>query len=472
MQPIPLNYGTGSAPGAEPEEGGPIFTNCYAEISEGEDKSQVKIHATEGRNVFTTISQTGPCRALFVENGELYSVVGRNVAKTDIAGNSTILGGLSSDGQATFSVNNAGQITVTSGGLNKVIVSGTMTDITDGDLPPAIDNVFLDGYTVYTIEDGRLFASELQDSDDIDALDYATAEGSPDKNVRTVVRGRELWVFGKKSKEIMVNDAGTNFPFSPIAGAFESVGCLAAESVIVVEGAPGTPVVWVDNNGIVKAAQRYTGQRISNHDVERSIRKDARKSEIRAMTYVRDGHVFYGITGSDYTWVYDFATGRWHNRKSYGYAYSRASKAVRFNDKIIVGDTENGSLYELDPDTYLDGTDHLILTVRFPAAHKYPHRLRINGLYLDPLPGRGLNSTDAHNADPNLIMRLSKDGGHTFSQERHIPIGKKGEFQKRVKETRWGVCGEDGAILEASVSAAIVRGFVASGALDVDVLAA
>ncbi|MEM7313536.1 MAG: hypothetical protein AAF497_10335 [Planctomycetota bacterium] len=472
MPDVPLNMGFGSAPGQTPDEGGPIFTNAYLEFSNDGGKSETIIRPVEGRKLFKKISDSGPCRALFEKDGEGYAVIGRNVAKFQEDGSSVVLGGLATDGHVTFSTNRSNQVTITGGGTSVVVEAGGLTQIDDADLPPAIDNAYVDGYTIYTIADGRFFASALDNSKDINALHFTTAEVSPDKNVRGIARGREFIAFGEESMQAFANDGGTEFPLSPIGGTAKTVGCGAAASALVLNAAQSDTLVWVDNNGIVKATPAYDGQRISTHAVERAIENDPDWRTMRASTYTRSGHVFYVLSGSNFTLVYDFATGKWHNRKTYGANRWNGSSIMRLRDKFIVGDAVNGSLYELDPDTYTDAGDHLVMTVQPPVVHQFPNRLRINSIEIDPLPGRGINSTDEHNADPKLMIEVSKDGGNTWHQQRTIETGRIGERGIRTKERRFGVTKNgDGFIPRFSVSAAVCRGFIANGSVNVDLLA-
>ena len=473
MPDVSLNMGLGSSEGATPDEGGPIYTNAYVEMTGGEGKSPTVIRATEGRKVHQKIAETGPCRALFEHNGVLFTVIGRVVASSSRQGQVTILGGLTSDGFVTFAVNRksgGGQVCLAGGGQTGIIQSGAFNPISDGDLPPPIDVCFLDGYFVWTIEDGRMFSSALDEGTQINALDFATAEASPDKNVRGLSRGRELIVFGDKSFQVFAADNGTQFPFGPVGGTASSEGCGAAASALVLNAQQADTLVWIDNNGIVKATPSYNGQRISTHSVERAIEGDPNWRDIIASTYTRNGHVFYIIAGSNFTKVYDFSTGKWHDRNTYGAQRWNASSAVRFGDKIIVGDALNGTLYVLDPDTVKDASDHMVMTLQLPIVHQYPNRLRVNALRFDTLPGRGLNTAKDHNRDPEMMLEISKDGGNTWGNERHIPMGKKGEFSTRVVERRFGVTSEDGFIPRVSVSAEVVRGFTSNGSANVDLL--
>jgi hypothetical protein len=63
-----------------------------------------------------------------------------------------------------------------------------------------------------------------------------------------------------------------------------------------------------------------------------------------------------------------------------------------------------------------------------------------NALELDVATGTGLNvaSTD-RTYDPQVMLSWSDDGGHTWSNERTLPVGKQGEWNKQVRFTRLGM---------------------------------
>lgn len=475
MPEVPLNFGIGSAPGETPDEGGPIFTNAYAELPGGTGKSPVIIRATEGRKPWAGSVGAGPCRALLEHNGTLTGVIGRNVVTYDTNGSLTILGGLTTDGPATMAANRktgGGQIGVVSGGLYKIIESGVMTDVVDPDLPPPIDISFVDGFFIFTIADGRLFSSEIDEGTNINALHFTSAEGAPDQNVRGIVRGREFICLGKRSMEFYRNDGGSDFPLVPVQGTFSAVGCSSAASAVVVVANGAEVLVWQDDNNIVRAAGGYQGERISTHAVERSIEAESSPENVTAWTYTRAGHVFYVLSGSNFTWVYDFTTNQWHNRESAGSTRWNGEQHARVGKTHIVGDHLTGALYELDPDTHTDAGEYLRWKIRAPITHQYPHRLRVNEIRLDVLAGRGLNSTDPHISNPEIMLRMSKDGGNTWGNQRHVPMGKVGEYSRTVRSRRWGATGEDGFVLEASASSAVSRGLLAQGSMTVDRLAA
>jgi hypothetical protein len=150
----------------------------------------------------------------------------------------------------------------------------------------------------------------------VDALDVATAEGSPDNLVGLISDHRDLWLFGTDSTEVFFNSGNADFPFERIQGAFIEHGCAAKFSIAKM----ANTVFWLGQddkgNGIVLMAKGYQPQRISTHAVEQAIQSYGDISDAKAYTYQQNGHNFYvlNFSAAQTTWVYDLTTNLWHER--------------------------------------------------------------------------------------------------------------------------------------------------------------
>jgi hypothetical protein len=112
---------------------------------------------------------------------------------------------------------------------------------------------------------------------------------------------------------------------------------------------------------------------------------------------------------------------------------------MNFNNEIIVGDYENGNLYALDLDVYADN-DAVQKWVRswraLPTGQNNLTRSAHHSLQLDCETGVGLNA--GQGSDPQVMLRWSDDGGHTWSNERWVTMGAIGTYGTRVNLHRWG----------------------------------
>lgn len=396
-------------------------------------------------------------RAAFELDGSLYVVAGRVIYRVDQGGTATIIGGCASDGLVTMARNRKAtpQIAVVCDGLSQIIESGIVTQITDPDLPPANGVAGIDGYFVFTHPDGQFTLSNIDEGSAIDAADFANAESNADGLLRPIVNGRDLILMGQRSLEVWHN-TGDTFPFSRAAAV--EYGALSSGGVTL----SGDVVSFVTHDGTIRALNGYTPQRISHHAVERSIEDETSPSSITATSWTREGHTFAAFMGTNFSWVYDFATGLWHERRSYGLNRWRVSLVTEFAGQLIAGDYAEPKLYTLDKDTADEAGDPLIWTVQPPTLINYPGRLKINRIDFNVIPGVGtLTETD-----PQCMLSWSDDG-ETFGYERTASVGAQGQSQTRVGFSRLGTTRQHGRTYKLSMSADVVKG-VLGASIDAD----
>lgn len=471
MPIIPIRLGRRSNRSRHGHEGDARLVNCYIETIGDGGKVNEAIYASDGWADFATLSDSG-VRASLALDGILYVVAGRSILRVDNAGNSLQIGGIIGDGLVTMARNRATvpQVAVCADGITKIIteqqgdVPAIVQTVTDEHLPPVNSVCHFNGYFVYTIADGRFFVSQLGDGFQVDGLDFATAESDPDGLLRGVARGADLVLFGQRSTEFWQDVGGADFPFARTTAI--DLGILAPGSV----GEVDQTIAWVASDGTVRILDGYQGRVISSTDVERLIDDEPVKSAITATSWQRRGHIFYAISGTGWTRVYDAREGEWHERQSYGLSRWRAETAVEYNGKWVLGDATGNKLYRLSADAYSESGQPIVMTIQPPPVHGYPYRMVHNRLYVDAIPGVGLNSADS-NADPMAMLSYSDDGGRTWSTERMVPIGRQGETSARIVARRLGTADQSGRIYRIKVSADVIKG-VQQLSLDAEQVAA
>lgn len=304
------------------------------------------------------------------------------------------------------------------------------------DLPErAVAVTNLDNRFIYTTESGRSYFSELNDARNVSGLSYFTAEARPDGLVRDFADGGELWRFGKRTTEIYTGSGDADEPFVPLGGTFIDKGCASRDSVVSFDNAPH----WIGHDGIVYRGQGYQAQRVSDHAQERAIAAVEDKTTIKGFVWTYEGHSFYVLTCDEWTWVLDAATGVWHERKSYQRSNWRAWPYI-FSGRgnHIVGDKASGRISILTANEYNELDDKPIVSELI--LPDIPGRLIHNAVEIDLATGEGLggNAVD-DTADPKVMLDWSDDGGHTWSSERIVSIGREGDWNTRVKFNRLGM---------------------------------
>jgi hypothetical protein len=94
----------------------------------------------------------------------------------------------------------------------------------------------------------------------------------------------------------------------------------------------------------------------------------------------------------------------------------------------------------LDWDTYKDDGNNIIATRVTDSICDKENRKRIviNRLEVECEAGVGLSGS-ATGSDPQIMLRVSKDGGHSWGNERWRSMGKIGEYKQRAIWNRLGV---------------------------------
>ena len=393
----------------------------------------------------------GPIRGLWSHqtNGDDFYVASGNefYKLTSLTGTPVKLGNISGTGPVSIA-DNGTQLFIACGAKGYIYneSTGVFAEITDPDFAGATTVCYLDGYFVFNQPDSQIiWVSQLLDGTSVEPLDFASAEGSPDGVVGIINDHKELWVFGTDTTEVWYNAGGQDFPLTPIQGAFNEIGCLSPWTIQKLDNS----IFWLGTDprgdGIVYRADGYKGQRISTHAVEWQIQQYPDLNEATAYTYQQDGHGFYVLNfpSANTTWVYDASTNAWHERAGFvdgDFTRQRADNMCNFQFETVVGDFENANIYTLDLDTYADNgqIQRWLRSWRaLPTGQNNLNRTAQHSLQLDIQAGVGLN--DGQGSDPEVMLRWSDDGGHTWSNEHWVKIGKIGQYGRRAIWRRLGM---------------------------------
>ena len=426
------------------------MVNLFPEVVPEGGKEPAFLQRAPGLKFQQTIG-TGPIRGLWTHqtNGaDFYVVSGNGFYKlTSLTGTPTLLGTVSGTGPVSFADNGV-QIMIAANPDGYIYneVTGVFVQITDPDFPGAITCSYLDGYFVFNEPDSqRIWVTQLFDGTSVDPLDFASAEGSPDGVVAVFTDHRELWVFGTDTTEVWYDAGQADFPLTRVQGAFNELGCAAPYSIAKMDN----QIYWLGQDargqGMVYRAAGYIGQRVSTHAVEWQIQQYANISDATGYTYQQDGHSFYVLNfpSANATWVFDVATGAWHERAGWvdsAFTRHRADNMCNFLGNIVVGDYENGNLYTFDLDVFADNGQPqkwLRSWRALPTGGNDLKRTAHHSLQLDCEAGVGIDTGQGD--DPQVMLRWSNDGGHTWSNEHWTSMGKMGKYGTRAIWRRLGM---------------------------------
>lgn len=425
------------------------MVNLFPEVIPEGGKESGFLQRAPGMRTLATVG-TGPIRGLWSFGGSLYVVSATQLYKVNSSYVPTLIGSVSGSGPVSMS-DNGTQLFIACNGPSYIYNASTsaFAQITDPDFPGAVTVGYLDGYFVFIQPNSQLvWVTSLLDGTSIDPLDFASAEGAPDGLVSMIVDHREVWLYGNNSVEVWYDSGGADFPLSRIQGAFNEIGCAATYSVAKLDNGLFWLAADARGQGMVYRANGYTGQRISTHAVEWQIQQYGTISDAIAYTYQQDGHSFYVLTfpTAGKTWVYDVSTQAWHERAGFdsgSFTRHRSNCQAAFNNEIIVGDFETADIYAFDMEVFADGGNiqkWLRSWRAIPSGQNTLKRTAHHSLQLDCETGAFFDpGLMAINSQPQIMLRWSDDGGHTWSNEHWQSTGAYGDYKKRVYWRRLGM---------------------------------
>jgi hypothetical protein len=310
-------------------------------------------------------------------------------------------------------------------------------------------------------------------------LFFALKDSSTDNIVTHQENNREWWVIGERTTEVWYNAGNTIFSFSRVPGVGPQIGCSATASLARM----GQGLVWLAKNeqgeNVVVQSVQYTWQRISNHAIETAIASYPVVSDAIGYAYEEAGHLFYVLTfpTADVTWVYDGTASQqlgkpsWHQRASFDpiagqYHRHRGNCFIDFANMRLVGDYQNGTIWQMSRSFYTEGTAPLRAQRRSKHVWKPDARTRVSqsSLQIEFTPGVGTGvlpfpaSIAQQSLNPQAMLRWSDDGGFTWSHEHWRPIGMQGATKNRCKFNRLGRARD--RVYEVNVSDPVIRDII------------
>lgn len=348
----------------------------------------------------------------------------------------------------------SGQVSIDDNGLNAMIVDGqnryycalngtgfTQLPNTDGPWSGADMVAVADNYFLYNRPNTQQWAASTALSATTPALSFSSKDGSPDNLVALISSQREIYLLGEYSSEVWADVGDFPFPYARIPGSNSQTGCAAKFSVARLNDS----FVWLskDTRGQARVMQMngYTPTRISTHAVEYDLVGEV-VSDAVGYTYQIEGHEFYVLSfpTADKTWVYDGVTNLWHKRlwvdSNNVFHRHRSNCQALFQGMVLVGDYQNGKIYQLNDSVYTDDGGVIKRVRRAPHLVADFQRMFFEELQIQFQPGVGLSVGQGY--DPQAMLRWSDDGGATWSQEYWRGIGKIGAYKNRCIWRRMG----------------------------------
>lgn len=378
-----------------------------------------------------------------------------------------------STGQVGIRDNGAGGTVCIVDGKNGyfyTIATQTFTKITDPDFLGSDVIAFIDGWWIFNQPGTQTFyVPNSTYSTTFNASNFALTDAATDNLITLMESKEELWLLCEKHTEIWYDAGGQFFPFQRLVSTMLQVGCSAKFSVARFSAGGEDGLIWFGRSdrgeNVIVRTQGFAVVVVSTPAVSDEIATYAFVADAIGYTYQEDGHEFYMLTfpSADKTWCFDGTTNLWHKRASYDpYSNSfhrhRSNCFLNFQNQRLVGDYQNGSVYQLTRAAYTDAGWPLLAMRRTPHIWDGGARDRVFYSYLQIEFAPGVGNQSGTGFDPQVNLRISRDGGQTWGQRLARGLGKVGEYLNRVIWRKLSFSRD--AVLEVSVIEPVKRDVV------------
>lgn len=411
--PFPVS----TSPGTKPQEAGGRIINGYVDQLGDQAPSKAVVRRMPGLLNWGTTAQTG-FRGAMLNNGVLYSAwSGKLMSHTSAGGAGTLVGNLIGTKRGFFAANNNTTpdkwFVDPDTNVYTFTPSATTSGWPDPNLPAPNSTDMLDGYGVFTIADGRFFATGLN-STSVNALSFARAEAKPGGLTRVINWGGRLLVMGPIDTEIWTDQGSIPFPFARsqvIPRGIAGPHCIAG-----YENGFSRGPIWVGDDNCVYALSGYAPQKVSTPDLDSLIEAVSDKTTLEATAFMSHGHAFWQLSCPAWTWVLDISTSQWFNADSYLQTRSRRSGAISAFNLWLTGDVQTGNIQRITETANDEIGNPLRLRIESGPVQDFPGGTVIGRADFYFATGVGIaTGLDPKQTDPDVEISWSDDGGQTWS---------------------------------------------------------
>lgn len=385
-----------------------------------------------------------PGRAHFSENDREWAVFGSVFCEIKRDGSLVNINSVAVNASPATICSNGkagGQLLITSGGNAYVCDTTTLvlTQIVALNGKATMGS-YIDGYgLVLDASTSTFYFSALDDfSSWTTGIDFNQRSKQSDPWRAQKVNGIYIGLFGEKTSEFWFDAGGSNNPFAPDPSGEIPYGIAAAFSIAVGEGA----IYWLGQSA---SGQRYVLRATGfNPEVVSDLPRQALFDSYSVVSDARGevinwrGHTLYLLTfpTQNITWAYDLSTnvwfqwGTWISELSQYSAMRACWHVIAFGQHRML-DSVSGAIYKLDADSRMDVDGRPLRWLRrAPALCEENELIFYTNFELNIEPGVGLIT--GQGSDPQVMLRISRDGGATWGPERWQSIGKIGAYMTRV----------------------------------------
>lgn len=427
--------------------------NFYVEKDEsGQGKSDLQLIGTPGLEVFCDLGDI-PVRGELKTQGRAFAVGGSKWYEVKADGSKTLLGIVANDSLPASLVAGASQLLLASAGLVYVydLKTNTFSSLAPVTFAGSVSQVaWCDGFFLALIASSqKVQVSAAEDATTWVLTNFIATSVFVGNVLSMIVNHREIWLFGENQTQPYYNSGNFPVPFDIVPGAFIEQGISAPASPMALDNS----LLWLGGdergNGIFWRANGYTPVRVSNHAIEAEWRTYPTIADAIGYTQQDGGHqfAFLYFPSAKKTWVYDAATGMWHERGYWDaangiYQAHRSQCHMFIFGKHLVGDRASGNIYNMSPSLYDDFGNPLRSLRRSPYISKEDQWTYFSKLQIDIEAGVAgqppLLDGSGNPRAAQLMLSWFDGGSRVPSNEYVLEFGQAGEFKSRAIKRMMG----------------------------------
>lgn len=415
------------------------LVNAMAEPLPPDARTPFVVTRTPGIKSWTTVGPSGATiEGMHAAHGGLYVASGGGLYTVTSGAVATFRGAYGSSDEVDIDSSPTAVVIVSPPLAYAYTVSGaTFAQITDSDFTSrgAGDVEFQGSRFLFREPDtGRFFGSDVNSATAYDALNFATAEGSPDALLGLKVDHEQVFLPGEKTCEFWRNTGGSGFPYERMENGIIELGCANGRTVAKGDNS----LFFVASDYTVRRIEGFTPVRVSDFATEQWLRTVTLVS-LRGWFFTLEGHLCYVLTAPEGARVFDITTQLWRELSTYGSepVWNWGNPVEAFG-KVLFGSTTSNVIAELSATVYTELTDTLRMEITWQPVYTEGHRAFHDRFEVAMATGVGL--TSGQGSSPKALLSFSEDGGDTWFNLPDRDIGAIGKRETRVVWHGLGSC--------------------------------
>lgn len=402
--------------------------NMYLAPIPGGGRGDLALYGMPGARLWVDLGPN-PVKGWCVSGEYLYAVAGMDLIRIAKDATFEVVETVSNSFGSVDMADNGDQVIIVAGGDAEIYsISGDSISTVSGF--PGYASVAYQGGRFLSEEQGdKLWASAYGDGETWGGTTFASAEAASDHILRVFVFNNIVMVFGERTVEFWQNVGTTPFPYGPVGPAPEA-GLVAFGSVAA--GSDGVYALMRDalNRISVFKVTPYAAVSVTDAPQSAIFESFLTVSDAIGFTFQAAGHEFYQITfpTANETWILDASVGAWTRGIDVNDNALGGRIAITLGNHRLIASATDGKIYtpDLDTPTWMGALTPKGVVSRVGTVNNT--QVRCYSAELEAEMGVGVSG----GGSPVVMMDISKDGGHTYGNERWRDLGAQGDRKKRL----------------------------------------